>query len=493
MPAPGDILVERYRIDARLGAGGMATVHRAHDLRLGRDVAIKILLPNLAGDPLVAERFDREARALASIRHPNVVQVHDVEPGDPETGREPFFVMELCEGGSLADRLAAAGGALPPDELVPMVVGVATGLAELHGQGIVHRDIKPHNILLGPGGAKLGDFGVARTDTPDTTTLTAAGSTVGTLAYLPPEQLAGEPATPTSDVYSLGVVTYQALTGQLPRPASSWAQLVEMRNAPVPPPSAVRPELGTAFDEPLGAALTGDPGARPTALAFGSSLAGALGRWSRRPRQNVGAQPATPPPAISPPALPPPDVGEDSPTVVSVPFDRPPAPSPSSRSNRGLPALLVAAAGLLGVLLVLAAISGRPSDVTTASPSAPAGAAASPSPSPSASPSPPPSPNPVPTAAPDPLVSALANMRSAIDQAEGGRDGLKGKDAKELRDRLEQVEQKLNEGNLDGAAQEADGIVDKVEEFGEEGDLGRDEAATLLAAAKILRAAIPGD
>ncbi len=488
MPAPGEILVERYRIDARLGAGGMATVHRAHDLRLGRDVAIKVLLPNLAGDPLVAERFDREARALASIRHPNVVAVHDVEPGDPGTGREPFFVMELCEGGSLADRLAAAGGALPPDELVPMVVGVATGLAELHGQGIVHRDIKPHNILLGPGGAKLGDFGVARTDTPDTTTLTAAGSTVGTLAYLPPEQLAGEPATPTSDVYSLGVVTYQALTGQLPRPASSWAELVEMRNAPVPPPSAVRPELGTAFDEPLGAALTGDPGARPKALAFGSSLAGALGRWSRRPRQTPSA-----PPAVAPPVLPPPDVGEDLPTVVSVPFDRPPAAAPSTRSDRGLPTLLVAAAGLLGLLIVLAAIAGRPGDQTTASPSAPVGAAgsaqASPSPSPSASPSP--SPGPPATAAPDPVAGALASVRSAIDAATGGRAGLKGKEANGLRDRVASIEGQLRQGDLEEAADGASKLVEKIEELIKKREVAGRPAENLLAAAKILRAAIP--
>ena len=374
-----------------------------------------------------------------------------------------------------------------------MVVGVATGLAELHGQGIVHRDIKPHNILLGPGGAKLGDFGVARTEAPDTTTLTAAGSTVGTLAYLPPEQLAGEPATPTSDVYSLGVVTYQALTGQLPRPATSWAELVEMRNAPVPPPSAVRPELGTAFDEPLGAALTGDPGARPKALAFGSSLAGALGRWSRRPRQSANAPPATPPPANPPPVLPPPDVGEDSPTVVAVPFDRPPAPTPSARSDRGLPTLLVAAAGLLGLLIVLAAIAGRPADETTASPSAPVGAAASaqasPSPSPSASPSP--SPEPPATAAPDPVAGALASVRSAIDAASGGRDGLKGKEQKGLVDRVAGIEGQLRQGDLEEAADGASKLVEKIEELIKKREIAGRRAENLLAAAKILRAAIP--
>src|SRR5262245_45912733 len=215
MPAIGETLVDRYRIDGLLGSGGMATGYRGRDLRLGRDVAIKVLLPNHANDPAVAERFDREARVMAAVRHPAIVNVYDVEPADPASGSDPFLVMELCEGGSLADMLADRG-TVPPDDLIPIVSAVAGGLAELHSRGIVHRDVKPHNNLLASDGARLGDLGVARNDAIDADAVTATGATVGTLAYLAPEILEGGPATPASDVYALAAATYQALTGRLP-------------------------------------------------------------------------------------------------------------------------------------------------------------------------------------------------------------------------------------------------------------------------------------
>ena len=177
MPIVGDVLAGRYRIDAPIGAGGMASVYRARDLRLERDVALKVLLPNLAADPALARRFDREARALAAAAHPNVVNVFDVEPGDAATGREPFYVMELCDGGSLAERLAHRGR-LPPDEVAPIVAAVADGLADLHRRGFVHRDVKPHNILFAGERPKLADFGLAQpADRSALTALTAVGAT----------------------------------------------------------------------------------------------------------------------------------------------------------------------------------------------------------------------------------------------------------------------------------------------------------------------------
>ena len=192
MPAIGDVLAGRYRIDARLGAGGMATVWRARDLRLERDVAVKVLLPNLAGDPALAARFDREARALAAVNDPHVVGIHDVVEGTP--GTEPFLVMELCPDGSLGDRLAD-GAALPGAVALPLLADAAAGLAALHARGLVHRDVTPRNILLAGATARLGDFGLARVEgatTPAGAGLTPAGS-CGRDARLPG---AGDPRRP---------------------------------------------------------------------------------------------------------------------------------------------------------------------------------------------------------------------------------------------------------------------------------------------------------
>ncbi|HLY14458.1 MAG TPA: serine/threonine-protein kinase, partial [Candidatus Limnocylindrales bacterium] len=219
MPTIGDRLAERYRLDARIGSGGFATVFRAHDLRLDRDVAIKVLLANLASDPVVTARFEREARTLAAINHPNVVAIHDVASGDPDAGSEPYFVMDLCAGGSLADLLnASPTGSLPADILIPILIDVSAGLAALHAAGIIHRDLKPSNVLLSGGRAQIADLGIASAGPSD---LTATGTAVGTLAYLAPEQLRGAPASPASDVHALGAITFLGLTGRLPSPGDS--------------------------------------------------------------------------------------------------------------------------------------------------------------------------------------------------------------------------------------------------------------------------------
>ncbi len=211
----GDILVDRYRLDGRIGAGGFATVFRARDLRLDREVAVKVLSANYLGDPVVVVRFDREARALAAFSHPNVVAIHDVEPAEPTLGAETFLVMDLCEGGSLATRMAAVGSrGLAPDVLVPILIDVAAGLDALHAAGMVHRDVKPSNVLLLGGRALIADLGIAAAVPGE---ITGSGDAMGTLAYLAPEQLAGAQATPASDVHALGVVAYLGLTGRLPR------------------------------------------------------------------------------------------------------------------------------------------------------------------------------------------------------------------------------------------------------------------------------------
>jgi hypothetical protein len=266
--------------------------------------------------------------------------------------------------------------------------------------------------------------------------------------------------------------------------------VVEGRSDPVPAPSSIRPELGTAFDEPLAAALSVEPGARPAALAFGSALAGALGRWSRRRPNGTAVAPVagwvgTPPP---------PTVGDESPTVVSVPVERGPVPARAARtprSDRGLPALLGVAAGLLGLLVVLALLAGRPTGPTNPQGSAPAGAAASASPSPSPSPSASASASPSAAGPTDAVAAAIANMRSAISAAGGGKDGLKGRDQKALADRLDRVEREVRNQNFEEAAKAAEELRDRVQELVDKKEVTGERAQTLRTAAQILEAAIP--
>jgi serine/threonine protein kinase len=468
MPAPGALLAGRYRIVAPLGSGGMATVHRARDERLGRDVAVKILLANHAGDPVLATRFEREARSLAAAAHPGVVAVFDVDPGDPAAGIEPFFVMELCSGGSLADRLAG-GNRLAPDDLVPMLMSIADGLAGLHARGVVHRDVKPSNILLSPDRAKLADFGLARSQDPsEPSELTAPGTTVGTMAYLAPDVLAGGGAGPASDVYALGVAAFAGLTGSMPRPAGSVAELVAAGNSPAPFVSSVAPELGTAFDLPIAAALEADPARRPDALTFGSSLGSALGRWSRaRPIAGAAATRTADPDAPTAPVL-------IAPVQPAAPLARPATttpPQPASGTSGWGRSVATAAAVAFVILVGLAIAAGFPGSGASPPASLAVASAGPSSPPPSPSPSPSPSPaTPVPTpSVASRALAALAGVDDAIDAARGS-DGLKGRDANELERRARDVRLALERGDLDAAAGEAEKLAEAVNDMEDEID-----------------------
>ena len=272
MPSIGDLLAGRYRVEACLGAGGMGTVWRAHDQQLDRDVALKVLGPSLAGDPALAERFDREARALAAVASPHVVAIHDVVA---RPGADPFIVMELCPGGSLGDRLDRAGR-LPVDDALPLLADAAEGLAALHARGILHRDVTPRNVLLAGGRAKLGDLGVAHEGAPGErrprSDLTDPGTTVGTLAYLAPELLEGVPASRASDVYGLGAVAYRTLAGALPHAAGSIAELVLDGRRPVEPLASRAPGVGSALATLVARALDARPDARPSAAELAAGL-----------------------------------------------------------------------------------------------------------------------------------------------------------------------------------------------------------------------------
>src|SRR5881628_2953166 len=221
-----------YEIVAPLGAGGMGEVYRARDTRLGRDVAIKVLPQHLTSSPEVRTRFEREARTVSSLNHPNICTLHDIgREGDTD-----YLVMELVEGETLADRLAA--GPLPAPEVLRIGIEIADGLDKAHRAGIVHRDLKPGNIMLAKSGAKLMDFGLARaaglaaaagslTQSPTMTRpLTAEGSIVGTFQYMAPEQLDGGEADARADLWALGAVLYEMATGLKAFTGHSQASLI---------------------------------------------------------------------------------------------------------------------------------------------------------------------------------------------------------------------------------------------------------------------------
>ncbi len=224
------VLGGRYTLLAVLGTGGMATVWRARDEMLGRDVAVKVLNPQHAADAEFLDRFESEARHAAAVSHPRLVTVFDcgVESGTP------FIVMELVAGRTLRQVLDDAG-VLPPGQAVAIAAAVCEGLEAAHAAGLVHRDITPANIVLNGGAVKVLDFGIARAD--GTRAATAAGTVVGTAAYLSPEQASGRPADPRSDLYSLGCVLFEMLTGRPPFTADSAVGLAyrQVHDDPGPP------------------------------------------------------------------------------------------------------------------------------------------------------------------------------------------------------------------------------------------------------------------
>jgi eukaryotic-like serine/threonine-protein kinase len=245
---------ERYDLKELIGGGGMAEVYLARDRELDRDVAIKRLRQQYAHDEEVVERFEREAKIAASLSHPNIVQVYD--RGETEDGSY-YIVMEHVPGGNLKERILE--GLLSPEEATAIALQVARALKVAHGCGIVHCAIKPQNVLLTESGeAKVADFGIARA--VDASTVTKTGSVVGTAHYLSPEQALGYPATPRSDLYSLGVVLYEMLTGKVPHDAETQVGIVMKHISGRPlPPKDVNPEVPEALDAVVARLLARDP------------------------------------------------------------------------------------------------------------------------------------------------------------------------------------------------------------------------------------------
>jgi len=296
------LIADRYRLESRLGSGGMSTVHLAFDERLERLVAVKLLAEHLADDPSFVSRFQREALAAARLIHENIVQVFD--SGLDEDTDQHFIVMEYIEGQSGAEILRSRGW-LPADETVPIIVAACAGLDYAHRKGVVHRDVKPGNILrANDHRVKLADFGIAKAT--EQSSITQVGSVLGTAAYLAPEQGRGEEAGPPADIYALGVVAYQLLSGRLPFEGKSLTELAIKQQNEQPEPldklvAGVSPELASA----VAVALRIQPQLRyPTAVEMGR----AIEEGARGIRPGTGSAIVPPLPGAAP---------EAPPTVVS--------------------------------------------------------------------------------------------------------------------------------------------------------------------------------
>jgi serine/threonine-protein kinase len=274
-----DTLVDgRYRVLNRLGSGGMADVYCAEDSHLGRQVALKVLYQRFAQDAEFVERFKREAQAAAGLTHPNVVNVFDRGEHDGTY----YIAMEYLPGSTLKEVIAERG-ALDQEAVIDIGVQILRAASFAHRRGVVHRDLKPHNVMLDDAGnAKVTDFGIARAGASE---MTEAGSIMGTAQYLSPEQAQGQLATSQSDLYSVGIILYELLTGRLPFDGESAVAIaVQHLNDPPPPISSLRPDVAPELEAAVMRALAKDPAARwADADEFIRALEGARAGLATKP------------------------------------------------------------------------------------------------------------------------------------------------------------------------------------------------------------------
>ena len=260
-----------YRVEEQIGRGGMATVYKAYQSALARFVAVKVLPEFLASEPGFKERFQLEAVAVARLRHPNIVAVYDYS----DSSGTAYIVSEYVEGGTLAQQM---GKALPPEYVITTLRPVAAALDYAHARGIIHRDVKPSNILLGMSGSPvLGDFGLVKM-VEGGPALTQTGTLIGTPAYMSPEQCTGRDVGPATDLYALGIIAYEMLTGKLPYDADTPAAVINAQvTGPLPSARVVNPALPGGVDRVLAKALAKRPQDRyPDAGAFVAALETAI-------------------------------------------------------------------------------------------------------------------------------------------------------------------------------------------------------------------------
>jgi len=292
-PLVGALLDGRYRVEARIATGGMSTVYRGLDIRLHRPVALKVMDARYAGDQQFLTRFHREARAIASLKHPGLVAIYD-QGDDP---RHPFLVMELIEGGTLRELLRERGP-MPPHAVVAVLHPVLGGLGVAHQAGLVHRDVKPENVLISRDGeVKLVDFGLVRAIAEAGVTSTSV--ILGTAAYLSPEQVLGQATGPRSDVYAAGIMAFELLTGTTPFSGDSAIGVANQRlDRDVPPPSSLIDGVPEEFDAFIAGATARDPDRRFADAAAMSAELDAIAEelalpQFRVPAPKVSAQHAT--------------------------------------------------------------------------------------------------------------------------------------------------------------------------------------------------------
>lgn len=390
------IIADRYVLESKLGSGGMGTVWKAHDNLLDRTVAVKLLHEGLAEDENFNERFRREARSAASLGHPNVVTVYD-------TGEDgvPFIVMEYVDGESL-HRLLSRQGPLPVEDTARIARSILAALDHAHGRALVHRDMKPANVLFDSSSreAKVVDFGIAK-GVEDTGGLTRTSGLIGTAAYLSPEQVSGRDATPASDIYAVGCLLYCCLTGEPPFSGGTPVAIaMKHLNEAVPPLRQRRPDVPDGFEAVIMRSLEKDPARRFTSAAEMDAAVAATG---------LATRPASEPTVVA--------VAPDASTVAlrqhpvggavvgtEVMTRTGRAPLGSSRANTGwlvaLTAFLIAAA--VGVVLVLWLQNREPgtlevSPLPTVAPTTLAPATPAPTPEPTEEPTPEPEDTPSPT------------------------------------------------------------------------------------------------
>ncbi|MBW8485885.1 protein kinase domain-containing protein [Actinomadura parmotrematis] len=285
----GRVLLGRYEISRTLGAGGMASVHLAYDRTSHRQVAVKLMLPELVRRAEFRRRFEREAAVVASLAHPRIVAVHESGCAFLDGDDLPYLVMEYVEGETVAERverLRAGGGRLPVPDALELTAQVLDALDYTHRKGVIHRDIKPSNVMIASDGSiKVMDFGIARITLPAATKLTESGALIGTPHYMAPEQVEGRDAEPASDLYAVGTMLFELLTGETPFHGGSAVEvlLAIVRNRP-PDVAGIRPEVGPEVARLVRQSLAKRPYQRPTSARFMASRLRELAEDHRRGR-----------------------------------------------------------------------------------------------------------------------------------------------------------------------------------------------------------------